>query len=424
MNILIVGGGGREHALAWKIAQSPQAHKLYCAPGNAGIASLAECIDIEPSDISGLLHFAQSNKVDLTVVGPELPLTLGIVDSFEESGLKIFGPNKQAALLEGSKSFAKNIMKDAHIPTADFATFTELDSAKKYIQQKDTPVVVKADGLAAGKGVFPCKTSRDAIDAVTRIMKEKEFGDAGNVVVIEDFLEGEEASFICLADGETILPLPSSQDHKAVFDGDTGPNTGGMGAYSPAPVITPELHETVMNTILHPLISILSQRDIRYKGIIYAGLMIKNNRPKVLEFNVRFGDPETQPILFRLKTDLVDIINAVIDGNLSELSIVSDPSPAVCVVMASGGYPGSYVKGLEITGLDRSQSSDDTFVFHAGTYLDENGKVFTNGGRVLGVTSRGITIQNAIKNAYAAVDTIHWQDVHFRKDIAQKAVNR
>jgi phosphoribosylamine--glycine ligase len=421
MRVLIVGGGGREHAIAWKIAQSTMVKKIFCAPGNAGIASVAECVETAPTDINSLKKFALENSIDLTVVGPELPLTLGIVDAFEQEGLCIFGPAKKAALLEGSKIFAKNLMKEANIPTADFSVFSDPELAKKYVYGKKSPAVIKADGLAAGKGVFPCRSTDSALDAIDRIMIKKEFGDAGNSVVIEDLLEGEEASFICFTDGKTVIPLPSSQDHKPVFDGDSGPNTGGMGAYSPAPVITPEVHESVMNKIMIPLVQALSSRGIKYKGIIYAGLMIENNIPKVLEFNVRFGDPETQPILLRLKSDLVDIINAAVDERLTEVSIICDPRPAVCVVMASGGYPGIYEKQLEISGLDQAENVQNTIVFHAGTSL-KNGKIVTNGGRVLGVTSRGETTRKAITNVYSAVEKIHWTGVHFRKDIARKAI--
>ncbi|MEI6126501.1 MAG: phosphoribosylamine--glycine ligase [Pseudomonadota bacterium] len=423
MKILVIGSGGREHALVWKLAQSPQVKKIYCAPGNAGIASIAECVPVSPSDLAALKNFALKNHIDLTVVGPELSLTLGIADIFEKDGLRVFGPAQQGAQLEGSKIFAKNIMRDAGILTADFAVFSDPDKAKKYAADKKPPFVIKADGLAAGKGVFPCMTKNDALDALERIMLNNEFGAAGSSVVIEDFLPGEEASFICFTDGKTILPLPSSQDHKRIFDEDTGPNTGGMGAYSPAPVITPEVHETVMQKIMRPLVTTLSSRGIRYKGIIYAGLMIENNIPRVLEFNARFGDPETQPILFRLESDLAEIMNAAIDGRLSEAVIKCDARPSVCVVMASGGYPDTYEKGHLISGLDTAEYVPDTFVFHSGTSL-HNGHIVTSGGRVLGVTSRGTTIETALAAAYEAVGKIRWKDVHFRKDIARRALGR
>jgi len=421
MKILIVGGGGRENAIAWKIARNRDVQKLFCAPGNAGIAPFAECVDISPSDINSLKDFALQNSIDLTVVGPEIPLTHGIVDLFEKEGLKIFGPTKEAARLEGSKIFAKNIMQEAGIPTAEFSTFSDPENAKKYIREKNCPLVVKADGLAAGKGVFPCRTADAAFEAVDSIMLKKEFGQAGNLIVIEDFLEGEEASFICFTDGKTVLPLPSSQDHKPIFDGDKGPNTGGMGAYSPAPVITGQIHESVMDNIMHPLIRTLSSRGIIFKGIIYAGLMIHNNIAQVLEFNVRFGDPETQPILFRLESDLVELILAVIEQRLADITIKCDPRPAVCVVMASEGYPGTYTKGHKISGLDLAGKIPNTFVFHAGTAL-KDGSVVTNGGRVLGVTSTGKTIAEAITTVYTSVKKINWQGVQYRKDIAGKAL--
>jgi phosphoribosylamine--glycine ligase len=421
MKILIVGGGGRENAIAWKIARNRDVQKLFCAPGNAGIAPFAECVDISPSDINSLKDFALQNSIDLTVVGPEIPLTHGIVDLFEKEGLKIFGPTKEAARLEGSKIFAKNIMQEAGIPTAEFSTFSDPENAKKYIREKNCPLVVKADGLAAGKGVFPCRTADAAFEAVDSIMLKKEFGQAGNLIVIEDFLEGEEASFICFTDGKTVLPLPSSQDHKPIFDGDKGPNTGGMGAYSPAPVITEQIHESVMDNIMHPLIRTLSSRGIIFKGIIYAGLMIHNNIAQVLEFNVRFGDPETQPILFRLESDLVELILAVIEQRLADITIKCDPRPAVCVVMASEGYPGTYTKGHKISGLDLAGKIPNTFVFHAGTAL-KDGSVVTNGGRVLGVTSTGKTIAEAITTVYTSVKKINWQGVQYRKDIAGKAL--
>lgn len=420
MKVLIVGNGGREHALAWKTSQSPSVNKIYCAPGNAGIALLTDCVDIDPSDIFSLNKFALKNNIDLTIVGPELPLTLGIVDAFEQDGLRIFGPSKNAALLEGSKIFAKKIMSSANIPTADYSVFTNPELAKQHIKEKKSPLVIKADGLAAGKGVFPCKTAQSAIDAVDRIMIDREFGDAGTSVIIEDFLDGEEASFICFTDGKTVVPLPSSQDHKRIYDEDKGPNTGGMGAYSPAPVVTPQIHEFVMKNIMIPLVQSLSLQGIKYKGIIYAGLMIKNGFPYVLEFNVRLGDPETQPILFRLESDFIEIINAVIDEKLSEVSIKFDDQPSVCVVMASGGYPGKYKKGFEIHGLNEAEKTPNSFVFHAGTSV-ENGKLVTNGGRVLCVTSKGETIQKAITTVYSAVTKIHWNGAHFRNDIGRKA---
>ncbi len=423
MNILIVGGGGREHALAWKIAQSPSVDKIYCAPGNAGIAEIAECVAIAPSEMSSLQHFAVKHRIDLTVVGPELPLTHGIVDVFEKAGLRIFGPSRDAARLEGSKIFAKQLMQKYHIPTAAFTVFNDATAAKDYlVKGKNTPVVIKADGLAAGKGVFPSLTVEDALAAVDRIMIHREFGAAGSRIIAEQFLCGEEASFICFTDGTSIIPMPSSQDHKRVFDGDQGPNTGGMGAYSPAPVITAALEKNIMQTIMHPLLDALREEGIKYKGVIYAGLMIDRGNPYVLEFNVRFGDPETQPLLVRLKTDLVTIMQAVIDERLAEIPIEWDSRPAVCVVMASGGYPDAYEKGFPIMGLQEAAQMPDTVVFHAGTAL-RNGQVVNDGGRVLGITARGASIADAARRAYQAVDKIYWQGMHFRRDIGYRAIH-
>jgi phosphoribosylamine--glycine ligase len=423
MKVLMVGSGGREHSLVWKIAQCPEVKKVYCAPGNAGIANLAECVVIDPQDIDALKDFALKQQIDLTVVGPELPLTMGIVDGFEEAGLRIFGPSKKAAHLEGSKIFAKKLMKNFGIPTADFEIFTDPELAKKYIIEKNAPVVIKADGLAAGKGVFPSRSMDVALNAIERIMVQKEFGLAGDAIIVEELLTGEEASFICFTDGTFIMPMPSSQDHKPVFDGDNGPNTGGMGAYSPAPVITPEVQKRVMEDIMYPTVRALAEQGIKYKGVLYAGLMIENGFPRVLEFNARFGDPETQPLMLRLKTTLVDILNAVIDERLCELTSDWDPRSAVCVVMASGGYPGSYEKGYPILGLDEVSPLKDSVVFHAGTRLKDQ-RVLTSGGRVLGVTALGDDISNAIKNVYAEVTKIHWENVHYRMDIGKKAIER
>ncbi len=423
MRILVVGGGGREHALIWKLAQSPRVKTIYCAPGNAGIAGNAECVAIGVNDIPALKAFALENQIDLTVVGPEEPLTLGIVDEFETAGLRIFGPNKAAAQMEGSKTFAKDIMRQAGIPTAAFREFSDHEEARAYIMQANKPMVLKADGLAAGKGVFPCSTTDQALEALKRIMLNHEFGEAGDRVIIEDFLVGEEASFICLTDGTTVVPLPSSQDHKPIFDNDAGPNTGGMGAYSPAPVVTPQLHDLVMKTVMQPVVDTLRKNGIHFKGILYAGLMIDDGVPNVLEFNVRMGDPETQPILFRLQSDLLELIEAAIDERLSEVTIALDPQPAVCVVMAAGGYPGAYEKGLPITGLSEAAALTDTMVFHAGT-RQEGQEVLSNGGRVLGVTARGASITAAIDNAYRAVHCISWPGAQHRNDIGRKALQR
>jgi phosphoribosylamine--glycine ligase len=423
MKVLVIGGGGREHALIWKIAQSPGVKKIICAPGNAGIARLAECVPIGAEEISSLLAFAERERVDLTVVGPEAPLTLGIVDLFESRGLRIFGPSKKAAEIEGSKVLSKEIMKKYGIPSGDFQTFQDYQEAVRYIQKNDKPLVVKADGLAAGKGVILCSDAREALAALDRIMVQKEFGAAGRRVVVEEFLEGEEASFLAFTDGESILPLPTSQDHKAVFDGDRGPNTGGMGAYSPAPVVSEKVHREVMDTILLPTIAAMAAEGRKYRGVLYAGLMIRDGKPKVLEYNARFGDPETQPLLMRMKSDLVPVLEATIDGTLGRQKVEWDPRATVCVVMASGGYPGSYAKGKIISGLEEAAKVPDTFVFHAGTSV-RDGKIVTSGGRVLGVTAIGKGIPEAITAAYQAVEKISWEGVQYRRDIGRKALNR
>jgi len=423
MNILVVGSGGREHALVWKLAQSKRAGKIYCAPGNAGIASQATCVDISATDVDGLLAFALKEKIDLTVVGPESSLTLGIVDRFTDKGLRIFGPDNKAAILEGSKVFTKNLMEKYGIPSGFFKVFTDRNQAMAYLDEIKAPLVVKADGLAAGKGVIVAQSIYEAREAVDLIMADKAFGEAGNQVVIEEFLTGEEASFIAFTDGKTVLPLPTSQDHKAVFDGDKGPNTGGMGAYSPAPVVTDELHRQVMEEIMLPTVRAMESEGRAYKGMLYAGLMIDQGRAKVLEFNCRFGDPEAQPLLMRLKNDLVDVLEAVIDEKLADITLNIDPRPTVCVVMASGGYPGSYKKGKVINGLDQAAKIDDVVVFHAGTGLAD-GNFVNSGGRVLGVTATGATLQTAIDKAYQAVNLISWEQCFFRKDIGQKALRR
>jgi len=423
MKILVVGGGGREHALVWKIAQSPLVDTVYCAPGNAGIAQLAECVDIAADDVLQLRRFARENSIDLTVVGPEAPLVRGLVDSFRVAGLRAFGPTQQAAKLEGSKVFAKQLMRRHGIPTADFRVFNATDRARAYLDMVGAPVVVKADGLAAGKGVIVCQTLEEAHEAVTSIMVRKDFGAAGDQVIIEQCLRGEEASMIAFTDGRTIAVMPSSQDHKAAYDGDTGPNTGGMGAYSPAPVITDELAAQVEREVLVQTVHAMNREDKPYHSALYAGIMVTDNGPQVLEFNCRLGDPETQPLLMRMKSDLVEVLLATLDETLEDMEIEWDERPAVCVVMASGGYPGSYQKGFPIHGLDEVAKMEDVVVFHAGTALDE-GRVVTNGGRVLGVTARGDTIQEAQDLAYEAVAKIHFQGARYRSDIGQKAVDR
>ncbi len=426
MKILVIGSGGREHALVWKISQSPKVNQLFCAPGSAAIGELAQCVAVNPEQIEKLADLAEKEKIDLTVVGPELPLTLGIADLFEEKGLKIFGPNRAAAQLEGSKAFAKEILKDSGIPTASFGTFTDAASAKRYVAKNPAPCVVKADGLAAGKGVLICTDHEQAEAAIDDILVRHAFGQAGEKVVIEEFLDGEEASFMVLTDGDHVLPLASSQDHKRVFDNDEGPNTGGMGAYSPAPVVTSAMHQRILHEILKPLLSGLKNEGIRYRGVIYVGLMITKSGPKVLEFNARFGDPECQPIMMRLKSDLVPLLEATIDGKLNQVQEVQAEwyeDPAVCVVLSARGYPGLYDKGHEIRGLDKLRHWEKGFVFHAGT-TKENGRWLTSGGRVLGVTARGSDIGNAVTNAYAAVSQISWDGMHYRKDIARRAILR
>ena len=423
MNVLVIGSGGREHALVWKISHSPRVRKIFCAPGSAAIGELAETVAIAPNEIDKLAEFAAKEKIDLTVVGPELPLTLGITDFFEARGLRIFGPNKAAAQLEGSKAFAKEILRANKIPTASFATFRDAASAKNYLSQQQSPYVIKADGLAAGKGVLICADRREAEAAVEAFLVRKTLGEAGDKVVIEEFLDGEEASFMVLTDGEHILPLASSQDHKRAFDNDQGPNTGGMGAYSPAPVVTPEMHERIHREILAPLLVGLKTEKIRYRGVIYVGLMITQDGPKVLEFNARFGDPECQPIMMRLKSDLIALMEATIDGTLEEIEAEWHDDPAVCVVLCAGGYPGPYDKGKEIHGLEKLKNWQSGFVFHAGTVTD-NGCWLTSGGRVLGVTARGDTIAAAVNEAYRAVGEISWEGMHYRKDIARRALKK
>jgi phosphoribosylamine---glycine ligase len=423
MKILVIGSGGREHALVWKIKQSPRVDKIYAAPGSSAIAELAECISINPEEIAKLADFAESEKIDLTVVGPELPLTLGISDLFESRGLRIFGPNKAAAQLEGSKAFAKKLLVDNRIPTAAFENFTDAAAAKRYLTRQGSPYVIKADGLAAGKGVLICADRQEAEAAIDEILVARTFGSAGDKVVIEEFLDGEEASFMVLTDGEHVLPLASSQDHKRVFDDDKGPNTGGMGAYSPAPVITGPMHERILREILAPLLFGLKQQHIRYRGVLYVGLMIGKDGPKVLEFNARFGDPECQPIVMRLKSDIVPLFEATIDGRLDQIQPEWHEQAAVCVVLTSKGYPGAYHKRKEIHGLEQLQEWSNGFVFHAGT-AKENSHWLTVGGRVLGVTARGDNIATAVQHVYSAVEKISWQGMHYRKDIGQQAIKR
>jgi phosphoribosylamine--glycine ligase len=423
MKVLVVGSGGREHALVWKIRQSPRVNKIFCAPGNAGIQRMADCVDIDATDVDALLGFAVKNKIDLTVIGPELSLTAGVVDAFQKEGLRIFGPTQDASILEGSKVFTKNFLKKYHIPSARYKVFKDSKKAKKYIDKSGAPLVVKADGLAAGKGVIVAATVKEAKDAVDLIMRDKAFGAAGKHLIIEECLAGEEASFIAFTDGKTILPLPTSQDHKAAWDGDKGPNTGGMGAYSPAPVVTEEIASYVMEHVMLPTVKGMAKEGRPYKGMLYAGLMIDGDSVNVLEFNCRFGDPEAQPLLMRLKSDVVDIFEAVIDDRLDEIDMKIDPRPTVCVVMASGGYPGKYENGKAINGLKNAGKVPGVMVFHAGTAM-KNGRTSTAGGRVLGITAVGKDLSKAIASAYKSAKCISWTGAFLRSDIGAKALTR
>ena len=421
MNVLVVGGGGREHALVWKLAQSPHVERLLCAPGNAGIEKLAECHAVAADDVAGLVALAERENIDLTIVGPEAPLTLGIADAFAARALRLFGPDQAAAQLEGSKAFCKEILDAAGAPTAAWGRYDDPAAAHARIDELDTPVVVKADGLAAGKGVVVATTREEAHRAIDEIMVARTYGDAGAAVVIEEFLPGEEASFIALTDGHTVLALASSQDHKRIGDGDTGPNTGGMGAYSPAAVVTPEIHEQVVRGVLEPVVAALRERGIVYRGVLYAGLMIHEGRARVLEFNVRFGDPECQPLMMRLRGDLVDLCLAVIEERLHEVEIEWDERAAACVVLAARGYPENPEKGVPIFGLERAAQRHDTVVFHAGTRRTAEGQVLTSGGRVLGVTALDETIGSAVRRAYAAISDLSFDGAQWRRDIGHRA---
>lgn len=420
--VLVVGNGGREHALAWKLAQSPQVEEVFCAPGNAGTARDVTNVDIDAKNIDGLIQFAKDQAIDLTVVGPEAPLVAGITDAFANAGLRVFGPSKAASQLEGSKAFAKDIMRQASIPTADYGVFKDPEDAMHYIREREeTPLVVKADGLAAGKGVAVCETKEEAIKAVLTTMVDGAYGDAGTQIVIEEKLEGLEVSILALVDGRTILTLEPAQDHKPAYDGDTGPNTGGMGAYTPAPFATPELMDEVIEKILIPTVHTMRKNKAEFKGVLYAGLMLTSQGPKVLEFNVRLGDPETQPVLMRLKSDLYEVLSAAADGRLKDLPDLEwDDRTAVCVVMASEGYPGEISTGHPIRGLAEADQLPDTKVFHAGTAL-QGENVINTGGRVLGVTALGADVSEAKKRAYEAVKCIRWQGAWCRKDISDKA---
>jgi phosphoribosylamine--glycine ligase len=418
----VVGGGGREHALVWKLAASPRVEKIYCAPGNPGIGELAECVDLDVRDNTALADFAAGNGIDLTVVGPEAPLASGIVDVFAARGLRAFGPTEAAARIEGSKAFAKDLMGKYGIPTAGYRVFADPDQAKAYIKEQGAPIVVKADGLAAGKGVVVAMTEADALAAVDMIMRDAVFGAAGARVVVEEFMEGEEASLLAFTDGRTVVPMVSAQDHKRVFDNDEGPNTGGMGAYAPAPVVTPAVLDRVMKEIMQPTVDAMRAEGCPYCGCLYAGLMITAAGPKVVEFNARFGDPETQVVLPLLASDLPTVMEACLDGTLDKTAVAWRDGAAVCVVMAAGGYPGEYGRGDAISGLPEAAAAG-AVVFHAGTARRDGG-VVTNGGRVLGVTAMDADVLKAIEKAYAAVGRISFQGAHFRKDIAHRVVER
>jgi phosphoribosylamine--glycine ligase len=419
MNILVVGSGGREHAIIWKLSQSDRVDKIYCAPGNAGISQLAECVDISATDIENLVSFAKNTDIDLTIVGMDDPLMLGIVDAFEEAELKIFGPRKNAAIIEGSKIFSKELMKKHNIPTADYEIFHDPELADNYLKKYDNyPVVIKADGLALGKGVLICNTYEEASDAIKTIMIEKKFGDAGSKIVIEEFLRGPEVSVLSFCDGETIIPMVSAQDHKRALDGDQGLNTGGMGTFSPSKYYTDDIHKQCIETIFKPSLQAMKKEGRPFNGIMFFGLMLTEKGPKLLEYNARFGDPEAQVVLPRLKTDLVDIVDYAINGRLNELDINWNNKACVCVILASGGYPVKYEKGYEITGLNK-QKQDDILIFHAGTKI-VNDKVVTNGGRVLGLTSIGDDIVQAREKAYEALKYIDFYKKQYRTDIGIK----
>lgn len=419
MKVLVVGSGGREHALCWKIAQRPDT-EVYVAPGNIGMVDVATLVNIKVDDIAGLVDFAKAEGIDLTVVGPELPLTLGIVDAFQEAGLACFGPNKAAAKLEGSKAFSKELMKKYGIPTAAFDTFTDVEKAKAFVDEIGVPCVVKADGLAAGKGVIICMTREEADKAIEDMLTDHAFGDASATIVIEEYMVGPEVSVLAFADGKSVLPMVSAQDHKRIFDGDKGPNTGGMGAYSPAPVYTEALSVEVNKTIIEPTIAAMAAEGTPFTGILYTGLMLTEKGPRVLEYNVRFGDPETQPIMVRMKSDIVELFQACVDGKLDEAALEWHDEAAVCVIMASGGYPASSEKGVPIHGLD-DIAAEEAIVFHSGT-AEKDGEIVTNGGRVLGVTAKDATIKGAIDKAYAAVEKINFDHMQFRRDIGARAL--
>ncbi len=424
MQVIVVGGGGREHALAWKLSESPEVDEVVCAPGNAGTARVGRNVRVDAEDVPGLLALAKEEQPGLVVVGPEAPLALGLVDELEALGIRAFGPSAQAARLEASKAFAKALMDEAGIPTAAYGVFEDAEEAKRFVTARGGAWAVKADGLAAGKGVLLCEDPASAHEAIARIMEQRAFGAAGAKCVVEEFLEGEEASFLAFVDGETALPMASAQDHKAIGEGDTGPNTGGMGAYSPAPVLSGALEQKALDDVILPAVSAMARRGTPYRGVLYAGLMVRGDDVKVLEFNCRFGDPECQPLLMRMEGDLLPVLLACAEGRLHETALRYSEDAAVCVVMAAGGYPDSYRKGDAIHGIAEADATPGVRVFHAGTAANEAGEVLTAGGRVLGVTARGGDVREAMARAYAACNHIHWEDAYFRKDIGAKALGR
>jgi phosphoribosylamine--glycine ligase len=425
VKVLVVGSGGREHTLAWKLKQSPQVEEVYCAPGNAGTALLGQNVPLKDNDVPGLIDFARSSGIGLTMVGPEAPLVIGIVDEFREQGLRVVGPTKEAAQLEGSKVFTKRFLKRHNIPTAAFDVFDDATKAEAALRsgQFEFPTVVKADGLAAGKGVIISQDLDEALAAIAMIMRDRKFGESGNRVLIEEFLQGEEASFMVLTDGKNILPMVPSQDHKAIFDGDLGPNTGGMGAYSTDALLTPDLRQEILDKIIVPTVEGMAAQGTPFEGVLYAGLMLTDRGPQVLEYNVRFGDPETQAVLPRLKSDLLEAFLAVADGDVTGCELEWSTDAAVCVVIASAGYPGAYEKNKEITGISMAEDDSDTVVFHAGSKLDDD-RVLTSGGRVLGVTSLASSLESAIMRTYEAVNKIHFEGMYYRRDIAAKGLRK
>lgn len=419
MKIMIVGGGGREHAIAWAVAKSPKCDKLYAAPGNAGIASLAECVDISVMDADSLVAFAKEKEIDFVIVAPDDPLAAGVADAFLDAGIKTFGPRKNAAIIEASKAFSKDLMKKYDIPSAAYETFEDADAALKYLETQEAPYVLKADGLALGKGVLICQTLEEAKEGIKEIMIDKKFGDAGNKLVIEEFMTGREVSVLCFSDGKTILPMTSAQDHKRAGDGDTGLNTGGMGTFSPSPFYTDEVAKFCEENVYQRTIDAMAAEGREFKGVLFCGLMLTEKGPRVLEFNARFGDPEAQVVIPRLKNDIVDVMEACVDGTLDQISLQFEDNAAVCVMLASDGYPVSYKKGFEIKGLENFEGKDDYFVFHSGTKFNDEGKVVTNGGRVIGVTALGSTLVEARANAYKATELIDFENKYMRHDIGK-----